>query len=119
MSLAKEMVASGLFVNAAKAVNGSVVTGVTAGTTQTQAGATALVGATNVVGTVGTENDGVILPVAETGDTVFVRNGGANTMKVYPPVGGAVNGGTANAAVTLAAGASATYRYTSTVNVVS
>lgn len=116
MALAKELVASGLFVNTAKAVGGSVVTGIIAGTTQTQAGATALTGAVNVIGTVGTTSDGVILPVAEVGDSVFVRNGGANTAKVYPPLGGAVNGGTANAAVTLASGASTTFIYTSTVN---
>jgi len=119
MALAKELVATGLFVNTAKAVGGSVVTGITAGTTQTQAGATALTGAINVVGTVGTTSDGVILPVAEVGDSVFVRNAGANTAKVYPPVGGAVNGGTANAADTLASGASVVYRYVSTVDVVS
>jgi hypothetical protein len=118
MALAKELVANGLFVNAAKAVGGSIVTGITAGTTQTQAGATALTGANNVVGTVGTTNDGVILPVAEAGDTVFVRNSGANTAKVYPAVGGAINGGSANAAVTLAAGASTTFRYISEINVV-
>lgn len=118
MSLAKEMVANGLFVSAAKAVNGSVVTGITAGTTQTQAGATALTGATNVIGTVGTTSDGVILPVGEVGDSVFVRNGGANTAKVYPAVGGAINGGSANASVTLAAGASTTFRYISAVDVV-
>lgn len=118
MALAKEMVANGLFVNTAKAVGGSVVTGVTAGTTQTQAGATALTGANNVVGTVANANDGVILPVAEVGDSVYVRNAGANTAKVYPPVGGSVNGGTANAAVTLASGASTVFRYVSTVDVV-
>lgn len=118
MSLAKEMVAAGLHYVAAQAINGSVVTGITAGTTQTQAGATALTGTVNVVGTVAVANDGVILPVVEKGDNIFVRNGGANTVKIYPPVGGAVNGGTANAAVTLAAGASTTFYYTSTINVV-
>lgn len=116
MALAKELVANGLFVNTAKSVGGSVVTGYTAGTTQTQAGATPLTGANNVVGTVGTTNDGVILPAGEVGDVVFVRNGGANTAKVYPPVGGAINGGSANAAVTLASGVSTRFVYTSAVD---
>ena len=116
MALAKELVASGLFGNTAAAVNGSVATGIVAGATQTQAGATALPAASNVIGTVGKTNDGVILPVAAAGDTVFVRNGGANTAKIYPPVGGAINGGSANAAVTIAAGASTTFVYTSTVD---
>lgn len=118
MALSKELVAAGLFANAAQAVSGSVATGITAGTTQTQAGATPLTAANNVIGTVGTENDGVILPAAAVGDVVFVRNGGANTAKIYPPVGGALNGGSANAAVTLAAGASTRFVYTSTVNAV-
>ena len=116
MALAKELVASGLFLNTAQAVGGSVVTGVTAGATQTQAGATALTGAINVIGTVATTNNGVILPVAEVGDSIFVRNGGANTARVYPPLGGAINGGSANAPVTLASGVSTTFVYTSTVS---
>lgn len=116
MALAKELVAGGLFANTAAAVTGSVATGITAGATQTQAGATPLTASSNVVGTVGTTNDGVILPAGAVGDDVFVRNSGANTVKVYPPVGGSINGGTANAAVTLAAGASTRFLYTSTVN---
>lgn len=36
-------------------------------------------------------------------DQVLVRNDGANTVNVYPPVGGTLNGGAANAAATVAA----------------
>ena len=51
-------------------------------------------------------NSGVRLPsgVRNSG-MVRVRNDGANSVKVYPPVGGKVNGGTTNASVTVAAGA--------------
>ena len=114
--LQKEAVAAGLGQSTARGIAGSLQTGITAGTTQTQAGATPLTAKTNVIGTVGTTNDGVILPVVDPLDEVFVRNAGANTAKVYPPVGGSINGGSANAAVTLAAGASARYRYTSTLD---
>jgi hypothetical protein len=116
MALAKELVASGFHTSQTSALGGSTVTGITAGTTQTQAGAVALTGANNLVGTVAVANDGVRLPVADVGDVIFVRNGGANTVKIYPPVGGAINGGTVNAAVTLATLTSTRFVYTSTRN---
>lgn len=116
MALAKELVASGFHTSQTSALGGSIVTGITAGTTQTQAGAVALTGANNIIGTVGTLNDGVRLPVLQAGDVVFVRNSGANTAKIYPPVGGAINGGTVNAAVTLASATSTRFVYTSTLN---
>ncbi len=54
----------------------------TAGTTQTQAGATALTGAVNFV-TTGTASDGVMLPAERpVGDVVYiVNNGSANAAK--------------------------------------
>ena len=77
------------------------VAAVTAGTTQTQAGATALTGAVNVV-TTGNASDGVRLPADRSaGDMMYVVNTSTNGAKVYPPVGGAINGGTANADVLL------------------
>ena len=48
---------------------------------------------------------GVRLMQPEPSAEVFVRNLGANTLNVYPPVGDNFNGGTTNAAVTIAAGA--------------
>lgn len=48
---------------------------------------------------------GVILPAGlPRNGEVVVKNAGANTLNIYPPVGNAINGGSANAAVTLAAG---------------
>jgi hypothetical protein len=67
---------------------GGVTTGLTAGTTQTAAGATALTGAINTVTVVGTDNDGVILPSGRgQGDRVTVAN---------PNTGGTINGAAAN-----------------------
>ena len=48
---------------------------------------------------------GAMLPVGRVPSSVRVFNGGASTLSIYPPVGGAVNGGSANASVSLAAGA--------------
>jgi hypothetical protein len=81
---------------------------VTAGTTQTQAGATELTGAVNLV-TTGNANDGVILQADRVaGDVVYVVNLSANALKLYPSSGGDLNGGTDDAAVVIAANATAT-----------
>ena len=90
---------------------------VTAGTTQTQVGATALTGMHNAV-TTGNANDGVILPSGTNGMFLTVVNLSANALKIYPPVGGALNGGTVNAAVTLTASKNALVVYSSELNAV-
>jgi hypothetical protein len=80
---------------------------VTAGTTQTQAGATALTGAVNIV-TTGNADDGVVLPAENVaGAVVYIVNTSAAVLKVYPSTGGALNGGSANAAISMRANTSA------------
>lgn len=117
MALQKEMVAAGVWGAQAEAVNGgSVVSGLTASATQTQAAGTALTAAVNLVATCATAGNALTLPVAARGDEVIVHNGGAASANVFPPVGGSINGGTANAALALAAGKAAVYKYTSNVN---
>lgn len=85
----------------------------TAGTTQTQAGATALTGVINVVAC-GNKSDGVKLPIGEEHQVVIVKNAetGDKDVNVYPPVGGTLDGGEANAAV--AQGENTTYFYVCT-----
>jgi hypothetical protein len=80
---------------------GGVQTGVTAGTTQTQAGATAITGAIATVTTVAADNDGVILPsdMSAQSRVVIANLDSAQDIKVYPPVGGTINGAAANAAL--------------------
>ncbi len=80
---------------------GGVTTGLTAGATQTAAGATALTGAQNTVTVVAADNDGVILPSGHgQGSRVLVANlDAAQDIKVYPNTGGTINGGSANAAL--------------------
>lgn len=79
---------------------GGVTTGLTAGTTQTAAGATALTGALNTVTVVAADNDGVILPAGRgQGDRVVVANlDAAQDIKVWPNTGASINGGTATSA---------------------
>src|SRR3954471_16070100 len=62
----------------------SAVTGITAGTTSTQAGATQLTAQMNVVTTAGGGNtDAVKLPTAVPGEEVWLENRTANTIVVF------------------------------------
>jgi len=82
---------------------------VTAGTTQTQAGATAVTGAVNYV-TTGNASDGVVLPAGYAlFDALVICNSSAVALNVYPPSGGKINNGTADAAKALAANMSGLY----------
>jgi len=79
-------------------------TGITAGTTQTQGGATALTALKNYISTVANAGDGVRLPTAAAGKQMVVHNAGANALALYPATGAVINGGSANAAITVGVG---------------
>src|SRR5690242_6265675 len=96
MPLQQRLVVAGLSAATAKAIQGTVASGLTA-TGSTQAGALALGADFNDFSTVAS-GTGALLPPMNPGDEVFVYNGGANALSVYPPVGVAINGGSANAA---------------------
>ena len=64
-------------------INYSNATTITAGTTQTMAGATALTEEVNNITTVANANDGVALPTAVTGRHVYVKNSGSNNLRVW------------------------------------
>lgn len=82
-------------------VCGDVQDNVTAaGSTQ---GTATPVSAVNVIVTTAAASTGVILPPAEPGAEVVVKNLGANAVNVYPAVGGAINALAANAAFSVAA----------------
>jgi hypothetical protein len=90
----------------------SMTTGITAGTTQSQAGATALTTQTNRVTVSGTNADAVKLPTAVANALVTIINDdAAQTIAVWPNTSDTIDGGSANAvdANTLAAGNSRTY----------
>lgn len=81
----------------------------TAGTTQTQAGATQMEGAVNYV-TTGTASDGVRLPPdTAVGEVVYVINSSAVALNVFPNTGGKINNGSANASKPLAANIAGAY----------
>lgn len=85
------------------------VTGITASTTQTQAGGTKLIGDINRVTTVVNANDAAVMPKAEKGMEIVVENDGANTLQLFPEVGDDIDSTGVDASVTLAAGASVRY----------
>ena len=90
----------------------SVGNTITAGSTQTQAGATALTKDINRITVSGTDGDGVKLPAAVAGAKVeIINDDAAQTIKIWPATGDAIDGGSANAvdANTLAAGSDRTY----------
>jgi hypothetical protein len=59
--------------------------------------------------TVATIADSAILPVSAAGLVITVMNGATNSMNVFPDTGGAINGGSANAAFAVAGGKTATF----------
>jgi hypothetical protein len=88
----------------------SVTTGITASTTQTLAGATALTTKLNFVATAANSGDAVSLPALVPGQSVTVFNDGANPIKVFPAAANvAIDGGSAGAAVTLTNAKRATF----------
>jgi hypothetical protein len=85
---------------------------ITAGAGGTTAAAYQLSAEYSFIATVTTTNDGVRLPELSSvliGSHVKVRNNGANVARIFPFTGQTINGGSADAAVTVAAGASAEF----------
>jgi hypothetical protein len=85
---------------------------ITAGVGGTTAAAYQLSAEYNWVATVATTNDGVRLPELSSvliGSHIKIRNNSANVARIFPFTGQTVNGGAADAPVTVAAGASAEF----------
>ncbi len=90
----------------------SIETGITAAGS-TQGTATALTKEINVVSTVSSGANGVVLPTGVAGMVLIINNTSANTLNVYPAANAAINSGSANAAYTHLTGASIQYYATS------
>ena len=90
-----------------QAIGGTAAKGLV-GAGSTQATATKLGADHNQFFTVAL-GQGALLPAPNTGEWISVHNGGANALSVYPNVGGAINGGSANAAVSVPAGKAAIF----------
>lgn len=105
------MIGGGLSANAVLAISGDIATGISAAGT-TQVTATAITADRNYIGTAAASS-GVILQSGEVGKTVLVYNGGANSVNIYPPVGGAINTIATNSPMVLAVGKTAYFDYSS------
>ena len=99
MALPSNVLGSGIPPLATLNICGDVATGISAAGTAS-AGATALTAVYNVLGTVAS-GAGVRMMTPQPGAFVSVHNRGANPCLVYPSTGGTINGGSADAAVTL------------------
>jgi len=103
MALSKRMIATGMAAQQALAANGQVTSSFAClGTTQ----ATAAPIATDIIyiTSSGASTNGAILPNdAVPGDSVQIMaaSGLTTAPKIYPPLGGTINGGTANAAINM------------------
>lgn len=84
--------------------------------TQTQA-AGVVPAAQYTVMTVANAADATTLPRGTAGQ-ILILKGGANASNVFPPVGGSINGGTVDAAVSMVATVKTVYLYLDNVNVI-
>ncbi len=85
---------------------------ITAGSTQTQAGATALTTMVNRVTVSGTNGDGVKLPTAIAGlEILIINDDSAQTIQIWPNTSDAIDGGSANAVDANALDAGSSRRY--------
>lgn len=103
MTLKSELMARGIAAGAAGLLGQDAAATALTAAGSTQATALALVSDFSIFGTVAASTGAIL---AGRGVT-FVANGGANTLKLYPPVGGNINGGTVNVGIDVPAGKSA------------
>jgi arabinogalactan endo-1,4-beta-galactosidase len=108
MPIIKHLMGTGIAAATAQHIVGTISNNLTA-TGTTQGTALQLSDVINIV-TTAPASSGVLLWTAgyvSAGDTQTVVNYGANALAIYPPVGGKLNNGTVNAAVSLAVGSKA------------
>ena len=74
-----------------------------------QGSATAITTMISRFTTVATAADSAILPTGVAGMSITVINAGANSMAIFPDSGSTINGGAANASISLAAGKTALF----------
>lgn len=102
MARIKTLMGSGVAGVTASAIVGGSDLAITATGSSSQANSY-LIGSTHSVSTVTAANTGVRLPAESApGDLFTITNLGASTLFVYPPTGGKINGGSANAKVDVA-----------------
>jgi hypothetical protein len=99
---------SGTDVTSGGNIYASVAAAVTASTTQTQVGGTALTKDINNISVVANANDTVTLPSASAGRRCAIINNGAQTLKIYPASGDNLGAGV-DTSTTLASGSNRNY----------
>ena len=93
----------------------SIQTGLTA-TGSSQATAFALTNNTLHEFTTVNGSTGAVLPVGVTPSEISIFNDGASSLSIYPPRGGSIDAGAANASISLAAGSGATLWASTPIN---
>jgi hypothetical protein len=102
MTLKANLSGSGIAPATAQNIVGTVLNTQTATGSSSQANSFAISSDITVF-TVAASNSGARLPsTATAGDNFIIANYDSNTMLIYPPVGGILNGGSLNASVSLA-----------------
>lgn len=114
MTTQKNLMGTGTSPLGAQAAVGMITNTLTA-TGSNQGNALALPSDFNVFTTVGAST-GAILPNSLPGDWITVVNHGASTLSVYPPTGGKIANGSANAAFSVAATKTAQFQAISTTD---
>lgn len=104
MSTRNELIQGGLFIQEAIATNGRFETGVDLTGKAGQGARYVSASNTVVTTTVSATGDSITLPLGDQGDWLQVVNYSANTLKVYPPVGGKIHNAAQNAAYSVGAG---------------
>lgn len=82
----------------ARSIAGRVTNSIAAAGSTSQTNSTAVTNDINNV-TTGASATGVRLPTGQAGDSMVIGNSKAETLFIYPPVGGTINGGSSNAKV--------------------
>jgi hypothetical protein len=107
MTYENKLVQAGIWDSTAKTLAGGDMGSALVAAGTTQATALPIVNDINMFATVAASS-GAVLPSFGSA-FVAVFNGGANSLAVYPPVGGTVNGAAVNTAFAVAAGKSTTF----------
>lgn len=102
MPLLKNLIGTGIVPGQAESIMGKVSSALTAtGSSQTDA---LLLPSTICEFTTVASSTGARIPAnLDPSDKIFIYNGGANTLSVYPPTGELIQNGAANAAFSVAA----------------
>ena len=100
MPITSRLTAQGFTTDWAQAIIGDASTGLTAAGTN-QATAYAIVSPFSQFSTVAASTGAILPAQCLANDSVAAYNAGANTLTVYPPVGGTINGGSVNAGVSV------------------